>query len=279
MNLAKLFLEKQGQYANKPAIIFEGQAYTYNDLKDIVKRYSNLLDWLGIKKGDRVAIQLPKCMEFIFLHLATLSLGAITLPLNPAYSQEEVEYFLENSGSKILFVDDEIIQSGQVNLENKSDLKVVIRGVDSANGLVPLLKEAQINGPRSINKYPTGPNDTALLCYTSGTTGRPKGAMITHRNLVTNTLSLQKIWKWTENDVLLHVLPIFHIHGLCVALYGEKVAAAIVLKKDSYPVTNEEIIAFCKNRLVNYKCPKEVVFLSALPRNAMGKVQKHLIDI
>jgi len=279
MNLAKLFLEKQGQYANKPAIIFEGQAYTYNDLKDIVKRYSNLLDWLGIKKGDRVAIQLPKCMEFIFLHLTTLSLGAITLPLNPAYSQEEVEYFLENSGSKILFVDDEIIQSGQVNLENKSDLKVVIRGVDSANGLVPLLKEAQINGPRSINKYPTGPNDTALLCYTSGTTGRPKGAMITHRNLVTNTLSLQKIWKWTENDVLLHVLPIFHIHGLCVALYGEKVAAAIVLKKDSYPVTNEEIIAFCKNRLVNYKCPKEVVFLSALPRNAMGKVQKHLIDI
>ncbi len=251
MNLAKLFLEKQGQYANKPAIIFEGLAYTYNDLKDIVKRYSNLLDWLGIKKGDRVAIQLPKCMEFIFLHLATLSLGAITLPLNPAYSQEEVEYFLENSGSKILFVDDEIIQSGQVNLENKSDLKVVIRGVDSANGLVPLLKEAQINGPRSINKYPTGPNDTALLCYTSGTTGRPKGAMITHRNLVTNTLSLQKIWKWTENDVLLHVLPIFHIHGLCVALYGEKVAAAIVLKKDSYPVTNEEIIAFCKNRLVN----------------------------
>ena len=503
MNLAKFLLEKQEQYANKPAIIFEEQEYTYNDLKDMVYRYSNLLNWLGIKKGDRVAIQLPKCMEFIFLHLATLSLGAVTLPLNPAYSQEEVEYFLENSGSKILFSDAQIIQSGQVNLDNKSDLRVVIRGTDGANGMVPLLKEAQIYGSRGINKYQARPNDTALLCYTSGTTGRPKGAMITHRNLVTNTLSLQKIWKWTENDVLLHVLPLFHIHGLCVALhgglnagstvilhekfdphkclktieemkvtmfmavptiyyrflqawrksksdmssirvfisgsaplskelfeefwsatgfrilerygmtetqmitsnpyeaerripgsvgyplpgvqirlvsesgndvqpgeigevcikgenvfkgywqmtekttssffgewfrsgdlgcqdeqdemrlylvgrskeliisgglnvypkevedvlcqhesvqeaavtgisdseYGEKVAAAIVLKKGGHPVANEEIIEFCKKRLVNYKCPKKVVFLKVLPRNAMGKIQKHLIDI
>ncbi len=501
MNLTKLILEKQEQYANKPAIIFEGQPYTYNDLKDTVNRYSNLLNWLGITKGDRVALQLPKCMEFIYLHLAALSLGAITLPLNPAYSQEEVEYFLEDSGSKILFVDDERIQPGQFNLGNRSDLKVVIRGTDGTNGLTPLLKEVQLHSHGNINKYPTGPGDTALLCYTSGTTGRPKGAMITHRNLVTNTLSLQKIWKWTENDVLLHVLPIFHIHGLCVALhgglnagstvilhekfdplkclkaieemkvtmfmavptiyyrflqawrkskndlssmrvfisgsaslskelfeefwsatgfrilerygmtetqmitsnpyeeemripgsvgyplpgvqirlvsesgndvqpgeigevcikgenvfkgywhmpektrnsffgewfrsgdmgyqdekdemrlylvgrskeliisgglniypkevedvlcqhesvqeaavigisdreYGEKVAAAIVLKKDGHPVTNEEIIAFCKKRLVNYKCPKKVVFLSVLPRNAMGKVQKHLI--
>ena len=503
MNLAKLLLEKKEHYAQKPAIIFEGQPYTGNELKDMVSRYSNLLNWSGVKKGDRVAIQLPKCMEFIFLHLATLSLGAVTLPLNPAYSQEEVEYFLEDSGSKILFIDHEIVQSGQFNLENKSDLKVVIRGANGANGLIHLLKEAQIHSSGNIYNYPTGPDDTALLCYTSGTTGRPKGAMITHRNLVTNTLALQKTWKWTESDVLLHVLPIFHIHGLCVALhgglnagstvilhekfdpqeslkaieemkvtmfmavptiyyrflqawcksksdlssmrvfisgsaplskeffeefcsatgfrilerygmtetqmitsnpyeeerripgsvgyplpgvqirlvsesgndvrpgeigevcvkgenvfkgywhmpektrdsffgewfrsgdlgyqdekdemrlylvgrskeliisgglnvypkevedvlcqhesvqeaavtgisdkeYGEKVAAAVVLKKNGHPVTNKEIIAFCKERLVNYKCPKKVIFLSALPRNAMGKVQKHLIKI
>jgi len=500
MNLAKLLLEKEEQYANKPAIIFEGQPYTYYDLKDTVKSYSNLLNWLGVKKEDPVAIQLPKCMEFIFLHLAALSLGAVTLPLNPAYSREEVEYFLEDSGSKILFVDEEIIQSGRFNPGNISGLRVVIRGTAGPSGLDCLLKKAQKHRPASFHTYPTGPGDTGLLCYTSGTTGQPKGAMITHRNLVTNTLALQKVWKWTDSDVLLHVLPLFHIHGLCVALhgglnagstlilhekfdpqkslkaieemkvtmfmavptvyfrfleawrksksdlssmrvfisgsaplskelfedfwsatgfrilerygmtesqmitsnpyeedrripgsvgyplpgvqirlvsesgndlqpgeigevlikgenvfkgywqmpektrdsffgewfrsgdlgyqdekdhmrlylagrskeliisggfnvypkevedvlcqhesvreaavtgisdkeYGEKVVAAVVLNKDSPPVTKEEIIAFCKERLVNYKCPKKVIFLSALPRNAMGKVQKHL---
>ena len=85
MNFTEFILEKAARVPNKPAIVFENNIYTYGDLNNLVKKYASLLAWLGIKKGDRVALQLPNCVEFIILHLAIMSLGAITLPLNTAY--------------------------------------------------------------------------------------------------------------------------------------------------------------------------------------------------
>ncbi len=234
LNLTKLIFEKTGQCLNKPAVIFGGKAFTYKELSHMVNKYAGLLNWLGVKKGDRVALQLPKCMEFIFLHLANLALGAITLPLNPAFNQKEVEYLLDDSGSSLFFVDRHILKAGRFDLANKSNIKVIVRGGNSSDGLSTLLRTMQKNKKSTSPFYRTEPDDVALLCYTSGTTGKPKGAMITHRNLVTNTSALQKAWRWTEQDILLHVLPLFHIHGLCVALHGGLYAGSTVIIHEQF---------------------------------------------
>lgn len=238
MNFTKFILEKAARAPNKPAIVFENNTYTYGDLNNLVKRYAGLLAWLGIKKGDRVALQLPNCLEFIILHLAIMSLGAITLPLNTAYKAEEVNYFLNDSKSSLFFVNDERLKQERFKLKGDKRIKTIFRKGNSSNSLKSLLAQSQKNGANYSPDYPTEADDIALLCYTSGTTGKPKGAMITHRNLITNALALQKVWKWTENDILLNVLPMFHIHGLCVALHGALNACSKVIIHEKFDPRN-----------------------------------------
>ena len=132
MNLAKKLSEVAGRYANRPAIIFENAAYTYQDLDKEVERYSALLARMNVKPGDRVAIQLPKQMEFIFLELAILSVGATALPLNADYKAEEIDYFLTDSESSLLFTDRQRFSQAEEKLKKLTGLKVVL--VDSAEG-------------------------------------------------------------------------------------------------------------------------------------------------
>jgi malonyl-CoA/methylmalonyl-CoA synthetase len=238
LNFTKFILEKAARAPNKPAIVFENNTYTYGDLNNLVKRYAGLLAWLGIKKGDRVALQLPNCLEFIILHLAIMSLGAITLPLNTAYKAEEVNYFLNDSKSSLFFVNDERLKQERFKLKGDKRIKTIFRKGNSSNSLKSLLAQSQKNGANYSPDYPTESDDIALLCYTSGTTGKPKGAMIIHRNLITNALALQKVWKWTENDILLNVLPMFHIHGLCVALHGALNACSKVIIHEKFDPRN-----------------------------------------
>ncbi|QTA92250.1 O-succinylbenzoate--CoA ligase [Desulfonema magnum] len=220
-------------YPQKDAIIFEGRPYTFQDITREIKRTAALLKKLGVKKGDRVALQLPKSMEFIFFHLANLSIGAITLPLNTAFRGEEMAYYLKDSQSS-LFVTYE---------KNYSELRSVI---DSAEGLSCLLTDGNQDGVFCYSEerehadcseepdYPAQDDDIALICYTSGTTGLPKGAMITHRNLVENMKSLQNAWEWTDQDILLHILPIFHVHGLEVALHGGLFAGSTIIMHEKF---------------------------------------------
>ncbi len=238
MNFTEFILEKAARVPNKPAIVFENNIYTYGDLNNLVKKYASLLAWLGIKKGDRVALQLPNCVEFIILHLAIMSLGAITLPLNTAYKAEEVNYFLNDSKSSLFFVNDERWKQERFKLKGNKSIKTIFRKGNSSNSLKSLLEQSQKNGANYSPDYPTEADDIALLCYTSGTTGKPKGAMITHRNLITNALALQKVWKWTEHDILLNVLPMFHIHGLCVALHGALNACSKVIIHEKFDPRN-----------------------------------------
>lgn len=233
MNLTKFFFEKTTLVPDKPALVFEEATYTYSDVAEAVKQYANLLARLGVKKGDRVALQLPNCAEFVFLHLANLSLGAITLPLNTGYRPEEINYFLDDSGSSIFVADDEKFIPDISGQKSNGKVQTIIRKGNSANSLQALLKESQKSGD-TVPDYPTQADDVALLCYTSGTTGKPKGAMITHRNLITNAVALQKVWKWTENDILLNVLPMFHIHGLCVALHGALNAGSTIIIHEKF---------------------------------------------
>jgi malonyl-CoA/methylmalonyl-CoA synthetase len=229
MNLARLLSETASRRPGKPAVIFEGTSHSYSAFDRQVGRYAAMLQAEGIGKGARVAVQLTKRMEFLYLHLAALSVGAITLPLNPEYREGEVGYFLSDSGSSLFVTDEERFRRAAGAFGNLRGVRALLVDgavVDGAGSLPDRLACAPSRFQRT---YPTGGDDVAMICYTSGTTGRSKGAMITHRNLVENMLALSQAWEWTEKDVLLHVLPLFHVHGLNVAAHGSLYAGSTIV--------------------------------------------------
>lgn len=204
------------------------ETVSYEELEARVTETAALLHSLGVRPGDRVALQLPKCLPFFYLHLATMRLGAITLPLNPAYPRKELLYFLDDAEASLFFADAgkrEQIESTREKLPALE--RVVYLDSNDPDQFGDLLATVQ-----AAAETPPVPDDverTALMIYTSGTTGRPKGAMITHGNLTANIEGLHTAWGWREDDVLLHVLPIFHVHGLVVALHGALNAGATAL--------------------------------------------------
>jgi malonyl-CoA/methylmalonyl-CoA synthetase len=203
------------------------QRLTYAELGHLVDQTASYLQSLGAEPGDRVALQLSKSLEFILLHLATIRLGCISLPLNLAYPPDELKYFLEDSGSKLFFA----LQSARGKIEPLLPGLPQLRKCVFLNPDQPDEFQTQMAGfaPSITPAATMNDNDTAVIIYTSGTTGRPKGAEITHANLVSNLQALYEAWAWQIEDVLLHVLPIFHVHGLFVALHGALYAGATTL--------------------------------------------------
>ncbi|MCB9136322.1 MAG: AMP-binding protein [Anaerolineales bacterium] len=199
------------------------QRLTYAELAQEIARAVTLLDQLGLRAGDRLALQLPKTLDFILLHLAAMRLGAITLPLNPAYPPDELAYFLQDSGASLLFADAATQKRLTPVLATIPTLRQTI-WLDSANPrFISENYQLSIANPQFSNNSP------AVMIYTSGTTGRPKGAVLTHANLTAQTEALHTAWGWQPDDILLHVLPLFHVHGLFVALHGALYAGASTL--------------------------------------------------
>ena len=200
-----------------------GQPVTYGELADAVNRTADYLLGLGIEPGDRVAAQLPKCLPFVYFHLAAMQIGAIFLPLNPAYPPAELRYFLADSGARLLIAD----AADQAKLDP-------IRAALPEHRKTIYIREPWESGVDWLPDYsaargyalPGDPDQTAMMLYTSGTTSRPKGAEITHGNLSANISALHEAWGWRADDALLHALPIFHVHGLVVALHGALHAGA-----------------------------------------------------
>ena len=228
MNLARMLSETAARNPDKPAVIFEGTPCTYRAFDREVERYAAMLHAAGVGRGDRVAVQLPKRMEFLFLHFATLSVGAVTLPLNPEYRPEEVEYFLSDSGSSLFVTDGERFGRASEAIRGLPGVRTLL--LDGAGGGAESLADRLSGAPAGFRRsWSAAAADPAMICYTSGTTGRSKGAVITHRNLVSNMLALRDAWEWTGNDVLLHVLPLFHVHGLNVATHGSLYAGSTIV--------------------------------------------------
>lgn len=189
-NLYDLLSRRFPADRSKPCFLLsDGRAVSYGDLEAGAARVAGRLTAEGVGPGDRVALQAEKSPEVIMIYLGVLKAGAVFLPLNSAYTPAEVDYFLGDAEPKVFVTDPPA-----------------------------WVAEAAAHPPMAASA-PRNADDLASLIYTSGTTGRSKGAMLSHGNLAENALALHAAWGFTPDDVLLHALPIFHVHGLFVALH------------------------------------------------------------
>ena len=193
-------------------------------------RYISMFLNMGISKGDRVVAQVEKSIEAVLLYLACLRYGAIYIPLNTAYTKEELRYFLSDSLPE-LFVCDPRKEDSMRELAKELNLNNVLSMNSRKEGsLFHAISEVKSSNFIEV----CNEDDLAAILYTSGTTGRSKGAMLTHNNLLSNALVLLDYWGWKEDDILLHTLPIFHVHGLFVALNCAILNASKVIFLDSF---------------------------------------------
>jgi malonyl-CoA/methylmalonyl-CoA synthetase len=190
----------------------DGQRISYADLMARAGRIANVLVNSGVKPGDRVAAQTEKSVPGLVLYLAAVRAGAVYLPLNTAYTLNELEYFITDAEPSLVVCDPSKAE-GIGSIAAKVEAKVLTLGADGRGSLT----EAAANASPEFATVARADNDLAAILYTSGTTGRSKGAMLTHDNLASNSLSLVDYWRFTGKDVLIHALPIYHTHGLFVA--------------------------------------------------------------
>ncbi len=226
-NLYDLLVQSYGQTPSKGSspVVLTTEADRVYRLHDMVAgsaRIAHFLLALNLPQGSRIAVQVEKSPEAVMLYLACLRAGMVFLPLNTAYRAGELGYFFQDASPGLVVCSPEnrewiaplALEAGCRHIET---LGVSING--------SLLEKAAAYGDE-FSTEPVGANALAAILYTSGTTGRSKGAMLTHGNLASNALVLHEAWHWQSSDVLVHALPIFHVHGLFVALHGALIAGA-----------------------------------------------------
>lgn len=200
----------------------DGRHFTWRDLDRASGRLANWLQSLALPPGARVAVQVEKSVESMLLYLAVLRSGLVHVPLNPAYRESEMAHFLADAEPALLVMDPAhagwlLPMARQLGVAHCHTL-----GADRTGSVL----EAAAGFADDQQPVPRQSQDLAAILYTSGTTGRSKGAMLSHGHLRANAQTLQQLWGWRGDDVLLHVLPTFHVHGLFVAFQGALLAGA-----------------------------------------------------
>ena len=252
--LYRLFESRFEERLDAPFIeVPAGKTYTYREAAAFAGAYSAVLHDFGVRKADRVAVQVRKSAQNVFLYLAVLRCGAVFVPLNTAYRPSENSYFLEDLGPKVWVVPPEAQGEAHAVAGSAATPHILTLGTADDGTLSELAEKhpgtgmaREIRAPRtmarqSATRIAISANDLASIVYTSGTTGRPKGAMLTHANLASNAQALHEVWRFRPNDVLLHALPLFHIHGLFVALHCALLSGAKILFLPEFDLS--EVIA------------------------------------
>ena len=204
----RLFAEQASRRPDAPLFELPDSAtITYGATSDIVHRIAARLVADGVTPGDRVAAQVPKSPEALALYLATVQIGGVFLPLNVAYTDAEMRYFLTDARPRVLVCSPDRLEGYS---EHQDSIVVETLGANADGSLLS-------DDDRHVDVHAAASDDPAAILYTSGTTGRSKGAVLTHGNLVSNCEALVETWQFTSDDRLIHALPIFHVHGLFVA--------------------------------------------------------------
>ena len=202
-----------------------GLVYSWRDLDRATAMVANLLESLALPPESRIAVQVEKSVEAMVLYLATLRAGHVFLPLNTAYRSAEIAYFIGNAEPAVVVCSPE--NHGWVSkIAFTAGTRYVFTLGEHRDG--SLLERAAPMSDRHT-PAPRRDDDLAAILYTSGTTGRSKGAMLTHGNMRSNAVMLREYWQWQADDVLIHALPIFHVHGLFVAIHGALVNGSKML--------------------------------------------------
>ena len=220
--------------AARSALIYQGRTIAYRDLDAFARSGASWLQSRGVERGDRVVLSTSNKLAFLHGHLAVLYAGAVSLPLNPRFTSEEMRFFLTDSGASAAVAGPE---EGEV-----------------INALRPELRELRllISDPIFLNgsagdyrKPDVTEADPCFILYSSGTTGWPKGVVHTHGNVAASLRALQKCWRFTPDDIVLNVLPLFHIHGLCFATQLTLMTGGCVMLDDFEPQQTMQRIADC----------------------------------
>jgi malonyl-CoA/methylmalonyl-CoA synthetase len=219
---ADLFSLLRSRFPRDPAAplleTVDGRVIRYAEIDRASARYGAALRAAGVRHGDRVVVQVEKSPEALILYLAVLRIGAVYVPLNSAYTGAEVAYFVADAQPRVVVCRPE--DEAQMRPLGTA---VLTLGADGCGSLL------DADAAQDVPPCAAGAGDLAAILYTSGTTGRSKGAMLTHGNLAANALTLREIWEFGTDDVLLHALPIFHAHGLFVAVHCTLLAGARML--------------------------------------------------
>jgi malonyl-CoA/methylmalonyl-CoA synthetase len=206
-----------------PALVFADQSFSYSELEGKAEKSAALLQKMGVGPGDRVALYTANKLPFLMAHLGTLFAGAVSMPLNPRLTLEEMRYFLTDSGARLAVVGTEqqaLVEALQPELPA---LEAVVP--DAALSSAP---------PGQFHRPDLAAADPCLMIYSSGTTGWPKGVVHTHGNVASSLLALWNCWRFTEADVVVNVLPLFHVHGLSFATQLAWLGGACVRIEESF---------------------------------------------
>jgi malonyl-CoA/methylmalonyl-CoA synthetase len=211
--------------SGRPAVIYHDQIFTFGELEERAKAIGAFLQEKGLKAGDIVILYTPEKLSFLLIHLGIILCGGVSLPLNPGFTAEEMIYFLNDSGACFIFASGQ--QASKIaKIKNKCQkLKAVFEPTIALNQ--KLLRG--VKGGGFLEKSPP-----CFMLYSSGTTGRPKGVIHTHANTGASLLALQKCWKFSPGDVLLNVLPLFHIHGLSFAAHLSLISGSTMILEDRF---------------------------------------------
>lgn len=208
-----------------------GSQLSYREFLDIVARFANTLVACAVKPGDRVVLQVPKSAEALAVYAACVQSGSVMVPLNTGYTADEVDYFVGDAKPKLVICDPKNKEGLESICEKHSAQLETLDAV--GEGSFANLAAQQLKAFQTVER---SIDDLAAFLYTSGTTGRSKGAMLTQGNLLSNAEALEEIWRFTSSDVLFHALPIFHTHGLFVASNVTFLAGSSMIFMPSFKV-------------------------------------------
>ncbi len=231
-SLGECFTELFLARGDKAAITFlrDGRVETelsYLELERDANRMAHVFQNLGVEKGDRVILFIPKSLIFVAAHLALQKIGAICVPLNPGFKKSEMAYLLQDADAKVIMA-----QAGAEPLIAELDPDITRLIIDTGKPYQDI--EIVQKASDDFTPVELHADDPALIIYTSGTTGKPKGAVLTQMNLIHDARNIIKIWEITQGDTLCHALPLFHVHGLCFALHTALLAGGHVVMLDQF---------------------------------------------
>lgn len=275
MNLSLLLEEAAKNFAQRPVLISEGQRINYEQLNRRVNAVAHLLRQSDIGKGDKVALMLPNIPEFVYCYFAAIKLGAVAVHLNTSSTPHELTYLLENSEAKILM-------TSEVNRKKYEEIRPqltscnILVTVDSPDQNAPF-KKAIAAGPFPSPDVLISPEDPAAIIYTSGLTGKPLGAVLTHRNLYSQSHLIQSFVKRTSEDVGLSLIPLFHSFGATVNMINVIRTGCSVVMMDRF--TMDGLFGAIQKEKITYICAVPRLYLGMMFHENAAKYDVSSLDV